>query len=173
MEQQVVIGNWLRLPLGLTAMPGVVSLVVFGIVYLLYRQALPRPLPGIAYDEHAANSLLGNLPQMIAYARKNKALFPWFAEQNSKYDSPLFQFWIGPLAKPMILLADYQETQDILIRRTKEFDRSQAMINVFRPGAPDHHITMRSADPRFKGNKELIRDLMSPSFLNSVRYHEY
>ncbi|KAH8646268.1 cytochrome P450 [Xylariales sp. PMI_506] len=168
MEQQGFSETWLRVPRSLTPMPVITSLVVLTFLYLAYRWALPRPIPGIPYDETSAKSILGSLPQIIAYARKNKALFPWFAEQNDKYNSPLFQFWNGPLTKPMVILADYQEVQDILVRRTKEFDRSQLLINIFQPGAPDHHITMRSADPRFKGNKELVRDLMSPSFLNST-----
>lgn len=150
--------------------PGTVAITfaVLALVYLTYRSALPRPLPGIPYDEKAAKSLFGNLPDIISHIKSTGTLFPWLAAQNARHNSPLFQFWQKPFAKPLIILTDFQEMQDILLRRTKEFDRSQIFIDVFRGGAPDHHIAMRTADPRFKGNKELIRDLMSPSFLHAV-----
>jgi hypothetical protein len=141
---------------------------VLGVAFAVYQAALPRPLPGIPYDEKAAKSIFGNLRDILRFTKENGQIMPWFPAQCMKHNSPLVQFWVEPFAKPSIILADYQEIQDILLRRTKEFDRSQLLINVFRGGAPDHHITMRTADPRFKGNKELIRDLMSPSFLQAV-----
>lgn len=37
------------------------------IVYLAYRAALPRPIPGIPYNRDAASKLLGDVPEMLAY----------------------------------------------------------------------------------------------------------
>ncbi|KAI1870303.1 uncharacterized protein JN550_005231 [Neoarthrinium moseri] len=136
--------------------------------FLLYQWALPRPIPGVPYDYDAARNLRGNLPEMLAYAKANGRLRPWFTSHTLKHKAPLVQFWMIPFTKPMLVLADYQEAQDILLRRTKEFDRGQRGADVFHGVVPNHHIAMTSADPRFKRNKELVRDLMAPGFLNEV-----
>lgn len=142
--------------------------VFIAVLYLLYSWALPKAIPGIPYDSHVTRNLTGSMPDLFAYVKKHGRLRPWFIEQTLKHRSPLVQFWMGPFTKPFVIVADYQETQDMLLRRTKEFDRGQRGADVFHGVVPSHHIAMTSTDPRFKGNKELVRDLMSPSFLNDV-----
>lgn len=146
----------------------VICAVLLAALYLLYQWALPKPIPGIPYDLSAARSLRGNLPDIMAYAKANGRLRPWFLTQLAKHNAPLVQFWLSPLSKPILILADFQECQDILMRRTKEFDRGKRSTDVFGTVVPEHHIAMTSSDPRFKGNKELVKDLMTPSFLNEV-----
>jgi len=53
-------------------------------------------------------------------------------------------------------------------RHGKEFDCSTVSSDNYGPLIPNHHIVMKSSDPRYKGNKELVRDLMSLAFLNEV-----
>lgn len=154
-----------------TTLP-MISALIFGIVvlilYLLYQWALPKPIPGIPYDSHAIKLLRGNLPDLLAYRKAHGRLRPWFVEHALKHKSPLVQFWMVPLSKPVVILTDYQETQDVLVRRVKEFDRGRRSADVFHGVVPNHHIAMTSSDPRYKINKELVRDLMAPSFLNEV-----
>lgn len=57
------------------------------------------------------------------------------------------------------------------MRRLKEFDRSDVTWEQFNGVVPGHHITLKSSDPKFKKNKELIRDLMAPTFLQQVSTH--
>lgn len=140
--------------------------VVF--LYLAYRWALPKPIPGIPYDESARRNILGNLPELRAYLKKNGRLRPWIVNHPARHKSPITQFWARPFARPSIILSDFQETQDILLRRTKEFDRGQRSVDFFKGVIGNHHIAMKSNDPRFKGNKELVKDLMAPAFLNEV-----
>ena len=45
------------------------------ILYLVYRAALPRPIPGIPYNKNAANKLLGDVPEMVAYVLRTKRVF--------------------------------------------------------------------------------------------------
>ncbi|KAI0878260.1 cytochrome P450 [Hypoxylon argillaceum] len=137
-------------------------------LYLAYRWALPTPIPGIPYDESARNSLLGNLPEIVSMLRTTGKTRPFFIGHPRRHQSALTQIWLGPLQKPGLVLADYRESQDILLRRTREFDRGPATTDVFAGVVPNHHIAMASADPRFKGNKELVRDLMTPNFLHEV-----
>jgi hypothetical protein len=143
--------------------------IIVCLVFFAYRSALPKPIPGIPYDERAAKNLFGSLPEMISYIKQNGVALPWLTSHNAKHHAPLIQFFGVPFSKPTLILSDFQESQDVLLRRTKEFDRASRSIESFQGSMPNHHLAMRSADPRFKGNKELVRDLMSPSFLADVR----
>ncbi|KAI1385993.1 cytochrome P450 [Hypoxylon trugodes] len=150
------------------ALPAVYSIAALSILYLLYLWVLPKPIPGIPYDESARRNLLGNLPEIREYVRKTGRLRPWITSHPARLNSALTQVWLGPFQKPALILADFQETQDMLLRRGKEFDRSKRSYDIFRGIIEYHHISMSSTDPRFKGNKELVRDLMTPGFLNEV-----
>jgi hypothetical protein len=154
------------------AFPVVSSLIIalgIALLYLLHQWALPKPIPGIPFDLHATRDLRGSLPDLLAYHKANGRLRPWFVEQSLKHASPMVQFWMAPLSKPSVIVTDYQEAQDVLLRRPKEFDRGRRSADVFHGVVPNHHIAMTSSDPRYKPNKELVRDLMAPSFLNEVR----
>lgn len=137
-------------------------------LYLAYRWALPKPIPGIPYDESARRNILGNLPEIRAYLKKHGRFRPWIVAHPVRHKAPLTQFWLRPFAGPSLILSDFQEAQDILLRRTKEFDRDQRSVNIMQSAVSNHHIAMKSNDPRFKGNKELVKDLMAPAFLNEV-----
>jgi hypothetical protein len=143
--------------------------IIVGLAVLVYRSALPKPIPGIPYDKRAAKNLFGSLPDMISYMKMNGVIIPWLTSHNAKHGAPLVQFFGAPFSKPTLVLSDFHESQDILLRRTKEFDRAARSLASFEGSIPNHHIAMRTADPRFKGNKELVRDLMSPNFLADVR----
>lgn len=137
-------------------------------IYMVYLWALPKPIPGIPYDESARRNLLGSVPEIRAYVKEHGRLRPWLVGHSTRHGSALTQFWMGPLARPTLILADFQEARDILLRRGKEFDRSSRSISILSGPIGNHHIAMRSSDPRFKGNKELVRDLMTPTFLQEV-----
>jgi hypothetical protein len=59
---------------------------------------------------------------------------------------------------------------DICTRRHKEFDRGHSNKNIVGLVAPNFHFTMESRDPQFRANRELVRDLMTPKFLQQVRH---
>lgn len=45
------------------------------LLYLFYRRALPKPLPGIPYNQHAASRVLGDIPEMMSYVKRTKRIF--------------------------------------------------------------------------------------------------
>jgi hypothetical protein len=147
--------------------------VIVVATYLAYRWALPKPIPGVPYDESARNSLFGNLPELLSMLRTTGRARPYFTAHVKKHQSALTQVWMGPLMKPVLILADFREAQDVLLRRTREFDHGPMGSAPFANVIPNHHLAMTSADPRFKGNKELVRDLMTPNFLHEVRYSSH
>lgn len=69
---------------------------------------------------------------------------------------------------PWVVVTDPYESQDILLRRTKEFDRSSFFGELIGGILPEQHIQFLSADKRFKDNRNLINHLMAPTFIKEV-----
>lgn len=136
------------------------------LVYVLYKWALPKPIPGVPHNEAATHSLLGDIPSLQEGMHRTGEFSLWLLEQADKFKSPLFQLFIRPLGKPMLVLTDFREAQDILMRR-KEFDRSFLTADLLQGAGPKHHINMKT-DGEWKQHRRLLQDLMSPQFLNEV-----
>ncbi|OHE96840.1 cytochrome P450 [Colletotrichum orchidophilum] len=138
------------------------TLLVF--LYTLYQYLLPKPIPGIPYNKEATKSLLGDIPRLQKQAPDNP--FGWMIAEARRHDSPLSQFFIEPFQKPAVLITDFREGQDILMRR-KEFERSDFTINLLSGEAPNFHINIKTG-PEWKAHRRLLQDLMSPGFLHNV-----
>ncbi|KAJ4251393.1 hypothetical protein NW762_011375 [Fusarium torreyae] len=138
--------------------------VCLGLLYFLRRAFLPKPIPGIPYNKRAAESIFGDIPEFRAATNRRE----WWAQQAVRHQSPLVQVFVRPFGRPWVLVADYFEAADICMRRLKEFDRSEVTKQQFGGAAPGHSMTLRSSDPQYKKNKELIRDLMSINFLQQA-----
>ena len=141
----------------------------FGVFFILlvHRALLPRPIPGIPYNKKASKRVLGDLLDLINAPNDRE----WMVNQGIALNSPIYQIFLGPTSKPTVLISDWSEIVDITMRRFKEFDRSQLNIDGFNTVVSGSQVAMHSDDPRFKRNRELVRDLMSPSFLNNVSSH--
>jgi hypothetical protein len=150
-------------------LPALSALLAVGLLsglYLLYRKALPKPIPGIPYNKDAARSVLGDLSAMVAHQNETGQIFPWMVSQNVNLNSPMVQLFLRPFQKPWVVVTDFRESQDILLRRTREFDRSDFLGDVFVSLVPEFHISKKSIDEKFKSNRNLIKDLMTPAFLH-------
>lgn len=155
----------------LAHLPLVTSAIVVGVIsilYLAYQWALPKPLPGIPYNKAAAKTILGDAAEIIELRKSGGRPRAWFGQQPSRHNSPLVQVFPAPLGKPMLILADFRECQDILLRRGKEFDRGGRNLAALGGVIANHHIGMKTSSPQFKANRELVKDLMTPHFLNTV-----
>lgn len=137
-------------------------------LYLARAWALPRPIPGIPFNKPATQSILGDVPAWLDHVKKTGEVWSWMTSQIIRHDHPLIQVFVKPFSKPTVVISDFRESQDILLRRTKEFDRSSAFADALSGIAPDHHIIMRSTEPEFKVHRRLIQDLMTPAFLSQV-----
>ena len=146
---------------------GFVGGVVLVAGYLLYRAALPKPIPGIPYNKKSANRILGDVPDAMAYHGKTSELMKWIAEQAREFDTPVFQLFMRPFGKPWIITTDYREAQDIMVRRTTEFDRSDFFRDLFAEILPGNQVQMATGDT-WRQHRRLMGDTMSPSFLNNV-----
>lgn len=132
---------------------------------IAHRTALPTPIPGIPHNAQAARHILGDVPAM----QKARGTRFWMLEQFAKHNSPIVQIFVDPLRKPRVLVSDFVEAHDVLTRRTAEFDKSSLTADSFAGVVAESLISMKSPDRRFRHNKELMRDLMTPSFLHEVR----
>ncbi|KAL0930163.1 cytochrome p450 monooxygenase [Colletotrichum truncatum] len=133
-------------------------------LYTIYRQLLPKPIAGIPYNEDAAKSFFGDIPRLQKESGNNT--FAWMINQASRHGSPIVQFFLGPFSKPFLLITDFREGQDILMRR-KEFDRSDFTIATLSGEARIFHINLKTG-PEWKAHRRLLQDLMTPKFLQGV-----
>ncbi|KAI1773024.1 cytochrome P450 [Hypoxylon cercidicola] len=141
----------------------VTLVTIFFILYCLYQWLLPKPVPGIAYNHEAAKSLFGDAPSMMKEVRVTSEFRVWCSKQMTKMNSPICQVFIRPFSKPWILLADFRESKDILMRR-REFDKSSFLSDGMACMGAFHGIYMTG--DKFKSNRQLIQDLMTTSFLD-------
>ncbi|WYZ34165.1 hypothetical protein EsH8_I_000441 [Colletotrichum jinshuiense] len=137
-------------------------------LYYIYLKGFPKPLAGIPYNESAIGKFMGDLSEFQHARTHGEGFTVWMRDLASRHNSPLVQVFLGPFSAPALVLFDYRESYDIVARRTKEFDRCQRDAETMATILPEHHLSMMSADPRFKGNKELVKDLMTPWFLNEI-----
>lgn len=141
-----------------------IAIIIIFAVYCLYEWLLPKPVPGIAYNPEAVRSLLGDAPDMIKEVSVTGEFRVWCAKQVKKMNSPICQVFISPFSRPWILLADFRESRDILMRR-KEFDKSSFLSDSMACMGAFHGIYITG--DKFKANRQLIQDLMTTTFLNN------
>lgn len=134
---------------------------------LCYRWALPKPIPGIPYNKEAVKSIFGDAGSMVAYTSKTQEMFAWMAEQNIKLNSPIVQLFIRPFGKPWVVIADYREAQDIMVRRTKEFDRSKFFGEVSGKISPKSHFCMPT-NSEFRQHRKWLQGVMGMGFLSET-----
>ncbi|THW15465.1 cytochrome P450 [Aureobasidium pullulans] len=150
--------------------PSLLALAAFclTLIYVIYRAALPRPIPGIPYNKDAAKHIMGDVPEFLKYVKDNQGeALNWWHRQIEKHHSPIIQLFLRPFASPLVIVADFREAQDVLLRRHKEFDRSDAFEDIFSGTLPYHHIAQKTTD-KIKAQKRLLSDTMMPPFLNEV-----
>ncbi|KAL6887425.1 cytochrome P450 [Trichoderma longibrachiatum] len=145
---------------------------VVGIVcvalYMAYRRILPKPIPDIPYNKDAAAKMFGDVPEMMGYVMRTQRIFCWLTSLTTRLQSPIVQAFIKPGGLPWVVVTDPFESQDILLRRIKEFDRSEFFGELINGILPEQHIQFISTDPRFRNNRSLINHLMAPTFIREV-----
>ena len=111
---------------------------------------------------------MGDLAELGEREKKGKGMRPWFLEQAFRHNSAITQIFLGPFAKPAVLVSDFREVNDILSHRDAVDFKRGKKVDVFRGILPHAHAAMETFDPNFKSNRDLLRDLMTPSLLQSV-----
>lgn len=141
--------------------------VTFVLLTLLYRAALPKPIPGIPYNHASARSILGDIPSMMKWKKDTRETFTWMTEQCKILNAPMVQVFVKPFSLPWVIVTDARECEDVLTRRSKEFDRARFTTDVVQPILREHHFPFPSG-PKQRAHRSLLSDLMTPAFLNEV-----
>ncbi|KAI1127278.1 cytochrome P450 [Nemania abortiva] len=139
-------------------------------LYVGYRWALPKPLPGIPYNIEATRNLLGDAPALRREVSKTGDLVAWFLKQNQKAGSPISQIFLQPLGRPYILVSDWRVARDVMLHRTRDFDRSSLMYTYFEGLLGRQHFILKTG-PEWKLHRRVVDDTMSPAFLNNMASH--
>ncbi|KAL7935632.1 cytochrome P450 [Trichoderma chlorosporum] len=137
-------------------------------LYMAYRRILPKPIPDIPYNKDAAAKMFGDVPEMMNYVMRTQRIFCWLTSLTTRHQSPIVQAFIKPGGLPWVVVTDPFESQDILLRRIKDFDRSEFFGELINGILPEQHIQFISSDPRFKNNRNLINHLMAPTFIREI-----
>ena len=150
-------------------MASTVELCVLAILglFLLYWILLPRVISGIPFNRSSKRSILGDIPILAAYVKKHRDPFTWMAVQCQKLQSPVAQVWIRVGRGPTVIVSDFCETQDILVRRAKEFERSSFFSEIFDSIVPRATISKKT-DDTFKIRRRAFAGTMSPAFIHGV-----
>lgn len=161
-----------------------IGVLVFSVC--LYRLLLPKPIPGIPYNKHAARNILGDLPQLAKYMKETKEINAWLINQCRIHDSPIVQVFPRPFSKPVskplrtsnlfhrltnpkqwVIISDYREAQDIVSRRGREFDRAAPNKAGLSSISPHFQICLDTND-EWRSNRKLMNETMSTTFLHNV-----
>jgi cytochrome P450 len=133
----------------------------------LYWRALPKPLPDIPHNRDSAGRVAGDLPGLLAHVRKTKEIASFAFQQCRNLQSPLVQVFLRPFSPPILFLDDPRETEDILLRRTREFDRAPSTAAFFKPIVP-RSTMVRLTDNTFREQRRMWQDVMAPQFLRQA-----
>ncbi|TDZ13319.1 Cytochrome P450 monooxygenase TRI13 [Colletotrichum orbiculare MAFF 240422] len=141
--------------------------ILIPLLYLVRLWALPKPIPGIPFRHEASDRILGDIPDLLrAMKDPEHTYMHWIEQQMRELDTPIMQLFMRPFSKPVLVLADFREAQDVLMRR-REWDRSDMLRDLFGGLIPGHHARERTNEV-WKSHRRLLQDLMSPPFLNNV-----
>lgn len=140
-------------------------ILVIAALYTFRQWLLPRPIPGIPHNAAATSSLLGDI--MAIQREMPDNISEWVVRQSDRHASPVYQVFLVPFARPFVVVSDFREAQDILVRRNHEFDRSDLAIALLRGEMPNFHACLKTG-PVWAAHRRLLQDIMSPEFLHRV-----
>ncbi|KAK7757028.1 hypothetical protein SLS62_001044 [Diatrype stigma] len=142
------------------------ALAVLVLQILIKRLIYPRPLPGIPYNKDAAKSITGDRPFIAATYKKFTEWSLPIGRRSLEYGSPVHQVFLTSFAKPIVLVDDPREVSDMLLRRQKEFDKSNAH-GIWKTFIPDSTIAKATTE-EYKAQRRTWQDAMNPDFLRRV-----
>jgi hypothetical protein len=146
---------------------GLLGVAITGLILML-RKLYPKPYPGIPYNEASAKRITGDIPDLVPVIKeKNEFSDALFTVTTQKLGTPIAQLLFPGIRKPLIILEDAREIEDILVRRNKEFDKAPMALDIFGPMFPRASLAQYTT-PELKAQKRLWADVMSTAFLRRV-----
>lgn len=135
------------------------------VVIWLRRKLRPKPYPGIPYNEESLRRITGDIPNLVPIIEAtNEFSNTLFTATTQKLGVPIAQLLFPGIRKPMVIIEDPREIEDILVRRNKEFDKGPMGIDMFAPMFPNATLSQYTT-PELRAQKRLWQDVMNPEFL--------
>ena len=147
----------------LVAAAAAAASVLFSLGYFVWK-LFPEPLPGLPHIAESKWRIFGDAPAVKGMGRITREPNLAFFSLNRKLGSPIVQMLLPSLSPPFIVVDDPREVEDILLRRNKEFDRSEITAMLFQQILP-HATLAQTTTPALKSQKRLWSDAMNPDFL--------
>ena len=149
----------------------VAATIVILSIWFVFIRPFHKPIPGIPFNSEAAKMFMGDLPEIQERQKDGASIRPWFLEQAHRHKSAIMQIFLGPFSSPTVLISDFREVNDILMHREADFKRGKK-VDVFRGILPHAFPAMETFDHRFKSTRDLVKDVMTLSFLHRVSVYE-
>ncbi|KAI0837144.1 cytochrome P450 [Hypoxylon sp. FL0890] len=138
------------------------------ILLVLWHKLYPKQYPGIPYVEASARRISGDIPDLMrAIQATDEVTNPMFAVSSQKLGIPVAQVLFPRFRKPLIVVEDPLEVEDIIVRRHNEFDKAPTAVEVFAPMFPRGTLSQYTT-PELKAQKRLWADTMHVDFLRKV-----
>ncbi|KAK0724423.1 cytochrome P450 [Lasiosphaeris hirsuta] len=140
--------------------------IALSLGYAFWR-LLPVPLPGLPHFPESTKRMFGDGPTVKGMGQRTREPSAAVFALCRNLGSPVVQFLLTSITTPSIVIDDPREVEDILLRRNKEFDRSELTTHLFSQILP-HSTLAQLTTPALKAQKRLWSDVMHPDFLRRV-----
>ncbi|KAH6658465.1 cytochrome P450 [Truncatella angustata] len=135
------------------------------VLCVVWRKLYPKPYPGIPYVEASAKRISGDMPELMSVIRGSDEITDsMFAISTRKLGTPIAQVLFPRFRRPLIVLEDPLEVEDIMVRRQKQFDKSPMTVDIFAPMFPRATLSQYTT-PQLKAQKRLWAEVMRVDFL--------
>lgn len=129
---------------------------------------MPKPYPGIPYNQESIGRITGDIPNLMPIIEAtNEFSTTLFTVTTQKLGVPIAQLLFPGIRKPMIIIEDPREIEDIMVRRNKEFDKGTMAVDMFGPMFPNATVAQYTT-PELKAQKRLWQDVMNTEFLRKA-----
>ncbi|KAH9905754.1 cytochrome P450 [Xylariomycetidae sp. FL2044] len=144
------------------------SLVCAFVVIRVWLSLYPKPYPGIPYNKESANRVTGDIPALVPSIKDmNEFSSAVFSITTQKLGTPIAQLLFPGIRKPLVILEDPREIEDLLVRRNKEFDKAPMALDLVAPMFPRSSIAQYTT-PELRIQKRIWVDVMGADFLRKT-----
>lgn len=150
------------------------SLGILSLLLFVYYMLFPKPYPGIPHNEASVKRITGDIPLLIPLIKANNEFSDnLFTVTTRRLGTPIAQFLFPGLQKPLIIIDDPREVEDICLRRNTEFDIAPMEVEISGCVFPNSPLSMYTT-PELRAHKRRWAETVSPEFLRgTVSGHVY
>lgn len=152
----------------LYSLTGFLLVALAALIIMGWHKLYPTPYPGIPYNKKSATRVVGDIPDLMAVIKKtNEFSDSVFTTATQKLGTPIAQLLVPGFQKPLVVLEDPREIEDIVFCRNKEFDKAPIALDMISPMFPRASLSQYTT-PELREQKRLWVDVMGADFLQKA-----